>query len=56
MKETLPQGIELTALDESFRDDPYKILGRLRDIAPVYEYAAVPGFRGLSSFWVVNAQ
>ncbi len=37
MKETLPQGIELTALDESFRNDPYKILDRLRGIAPVHE-------------------
>ena len=37
MKETLPQGIELTALDESFRNDPYEILSRLRGSAPVHE-------------------
>jgi cytochrome P450 len=37
LKEILPQGIELTALDESFRDDPYKILHRLRSSAPVHE-------------------
>lgn len=32
----LPQGLELTALDESFRADPYPILKRLRDHAPAY--------------------
>ncbi len=37
MKETLPQGIELTALDEAFRNDPYEILHRLRGSAPVHE-------------------
>lgn len=32
----LPRGLELTALDESFRNDPYPILRRLRDVAPVH--------------------
>jgi cytochrome P450 len=32
----LPQGLELTALDESFRADPYPILKRLRDHTPAY--------------------
>ncbi|MFU8814150.1 MAG: cytochrome P450 [Pseudomonadales bacterium] len=32
----LPQGIELTPLDESFRNDPYPILQRLREQAPVH--------------------
>ena len=36
MVESLPEGIELTALDEAFRRDPYKILKRLREVAPVY--------------------
>ncbi len=27
----LPQGIALTALDENFRDDPYPVLGSIRD-------------------------
>jgi cytochrome P450 len=33
--EKLPQGIELTPLDESFRDDPYPILKSIRESAPV---------------------
>jgi len=33
----LPEGIKLTALDEQFRDDPYAVLRRLRDEAPVHE-------------------
>lgn len=32
----LPEGIELTALDERFREDPYPILARLRKAAPVH--------------------
>lgn len=33
----LPQGIELTSLNERFRRDPYAVLRRLRDEAPVHE-------------------
>ncbi|MEJ2531307.1 MAG: cytochrome P450 [Halioglobus sp.] len=33
----LPQGLQLTALDESFRTDPYPVLKRLRENAPVHE-------------------
>lgn len=33
----LPQGIELTPLDERFRADPYPVLARLRTVAPVHE-------------------
>ncbi|MEE4281699.1 MAG: cytochrome P450 [Pseudomonadales bacterium] len=33
----LPQGIELTPLDEDFRADPYRIFARLRSEAPVHE-------------------
>jgi hypothetical protein len=33
----LPQGIELTPLDERFRADPYPVLARLRAVAPVHE-------------------
>jgi len=33
----LPQGIELTPLDERFRADPYPVLARLREVAPVHE-------------------
>lgn len=33
----LPQGVALTALDAAFRDDPYPILQRLREQAPVHE-------------------
>lgn len=32
----LPRGLQLTSLDESFRTDPYPILKRLREQAPVY--------------------
>ncbi len=33
----LPQGIEITALDPHFREDPYGILRNLRDQSPVHE-------------------
>jgi cytochrome P450 len=33
----LPQGIQLTPIDEDFRNDPYKILKELRNVAPVHE-------------------
>jgi cytochrome P450 len=33
----LPRGLQLTALDESFRTDPYPVLKRLRENAPVHE-------------------
>lgn len=33
----LPTGMELTALDERFRDDPYPVLRELRERSPVYE-------------------
>lgn len=33
----LPQGVELTPLDERFRADPYPVLHRLRAVAPVHE-------------------
>jgi cytochrome P450 len=32
----LPQGLQLTALDESFRNDPYPVLKILRENAPVH--------------------
>jgi cytochrome P450 len=32
----LPQGVELTAIDERFREDPYPILKSLRERAPVH--------------------
>jgi len=36
MADSLPQGIELTALDKTFRQDPYNLLARLRQVAPVF--------------------
>ena len=33
----LPQGIQLTSIDQDFRDDPYTILANLREHAPVHE-------------------
>ena len=33
----LPRGIQLTALDPGFREDPYSVLAQLRDRAPVLE-------------------
>ena len=33
---TLPQGVELTALDARFREDPYPVLKSLRERAPVH--------------------
>ena len=32
----LPQGIQLTPLDESFRCDPHEVFARLRVEAPVH--------------------
>lgn len=40
----LPQGIELTPLDERFRADPYPVLARLRAVAPVHEDAQLRRF------------
>lgn len=34
---SLPKGIELTPLDDRFREDPYPICAKLREEAPVYE-------------------
>jgi cytochrome P450 len=34
--DTLPHGIQLTPLDEKFRSDPYGVLKRLREQAPVH--------------------
>ncbi len=36
-KQPLPQGIQLTPLDENFRNDPYAVLAQLRAEAPVHE-------------------
>ncbi len=33
----LPSGLALTALDESFREDPYPVLKRLRDEEPLHQ-------------------
>jgi cytochrome P450 len=33
---TLPEGVELTPIDASFRSDPYPILAHLRALAPVH--------------------
>lgn len=33
----LPQGLQLTPIDEAFRDDPYPIFKRLREQAPVHK-------------------
>jgi cytochrome P450 len=33
----LPQGIQLTSIDQDFREDPYSILANLREHAPVHE-------------------
>jgi len=35
-RDTLPEGVALTPLDETFRHDPYPIFRRLRDEAPVH--------------------
>ena len=36
-EQPLPKGVELTALDERYRQDPYPIFKRLHEQAPVYE-------------------
>jgi cytochrome P450 len=36
-EDALPQGIQLTSLDESFRTDPYPVLHAIRERAPVLE-------------------
>lgn len=36
-KDKLPSGVELTPIDETFRNNPYAVLKRLRDQAPVYK-------------------
>jgi len=41
---SLPQGIELTPLDEAFRNDPYSILDDLREQAPVHEDTGLKRF------------
>ena len=33
----LPQGMQLTALDDDYRKDPYVVLKSLRDLSPVHE-------------------
>jgi cytochrome P450 len=33
----LPGGVQLTAIDEAFRRDPYPVLNKLRERAPVYD-------------------
>lgn len=33
----LPQGVELRPMNEAFRSDPYRVLKKLRDDAPVLE-------------------
>ncbi len=43
-KVDLPQGIALTPLDENFRRDPYAVLGKLREHAPVFEDAVLKRF------------
>lgn len=40
----LPQGMELTPLSEPFREDPYALLGQLREEAPVHEDAQLKRF------------
>lgn len=40
----LPQGIALTPLDENFRCDPYAVLGKLREHAPVFEDTVLKRF------------
>ena len=37
MSDSLPQGIELTSLDEAFRNNPYALLELLRAAAPVHQ-------------------
>ena len=34
--DALPKGVQLTAIDETFRADPYKVLKNLREQAPVH--------------------
>ena len=36
-EEKLPQGLELTVLDETFRTDPYAVLKKIRETSPVLE-------------------
>ncbi len=40
----LPMGIGLTPLDENFRRDPYAVLGKLREHAPVFEDSVLRRF------------
>jgi cytochrome P450 len=40
----LPQGVQLTSIDQDFRDDPYSILANLREHAPVHEDRALGRF------------
>jgi cytochrome P450 len=36
MSDPIPTGVQLTALDPAFRDDPYPILARLREREPIH--------------------
>ena len=38
---SLPTGVQLTALDEAFRNDPYPILDRLRSVEPIHRDQAL---------------
>jgi cytochrome P450 len=40
----LPRGMALTPLDENFRRDPYAVLGKLREHAPVFEDTVLKRF------------
>ena len=36
-REAVPTGIQLTALDPAFQEDPYPILAKLRELEPVHQ-------------------
>jgi cytochrome P450 len=53
-RSALPSGLQLTALDPTFRDHPHDVLDRLRDVAPVHDDQAF-GRVFLTRFADVNA-
>ena len=50
--DTVPTGVQLTAIDPTFREDPYPGLAKLRERDPMHHDTSAPGF----SIYSVNPQ